>query len=611
LPAENGEKRQETPAQSCEEDREGDSLEWCLREYERTLSRTTKSSEVTTDEAEVEEHTVSAEREGNRHLNGELRDLFGDGGKPKQNEDAEREKEAIIENHTQTAEQQQRNGPRSSEHSETSPTEPSHIDHDKENDSSAKQEIKHQEDGNASLRLREDPQAFIESNRELLAKEGIIPESDEAKLGDKTTLKLDKNEGLTIIHENQHYKITIVEQEKIGDLELRRYKTGQGEEFLHIPRENMIVPPYETPWYALPIGITMYLDKEYKHELLEAALDKAGGPKALRKELEENGTQIDRNYPADHLHDRAAGIKADKLIPILRYLGRDLNEPNNHITAMGHSRAVEDPNHPFKLDTIDGARILVARFSDETLYIQSGPIFSYANNDAEQRNRIAESLTNVFGRANILNRELDNAKDARVLTSTEVIGHALMRAGAIPVEIIVQNPDIPTLILQGSKEMKREWLRQAFGDEGWSHAAAVLLSRSIDATHRLSENQRNQLDTLSMEWKRRPCPDERTSEKNKYCKFADLPTDIQKALELERPRLLHSEAKMLREDFGINIREYASELYTREGGYGVKWLLQTDSIEDSRRFRNEIGFPQSRKRGGLARMLRIKGDDNF
>lgn len=128
-----------------------------------------------------------------------------------------------------------------------------------------------------SLRLSEDTQAFIEGNRELLMEEGIIPEKDEVRLSRKTTLKLGVNEGVEIIHENQHYRITTVEQERIGDLEPRSYKTDQGEEFIHIPRQNKAIPPYETPWYALPSNTEIYLDKEYKHELLEAAIDKAGG----------------------------------------------------------------------------------------------------------------------------------------------------------------------------------------------------------------------------------------------------------------------------------------------------------------------------------------------
>lgn len=357
----------------------------------------------------------------------------------------------------------------------------------------------------------------------------------------------------------------------------------------------------------------MYLDKEYKRELLKVAIDKAGGEKALRKDLEERGTQIGNSFLRDHLHERVDGMGVDKLIPILTYLGRDLNEPSSHITAIGCRRAVENPNLPLRLNTIDGARLHGARFSDGSLYVSQGkgPIFDYGNNDAEQRNRIVESLTNIFGKANILDREQSSGEAARVRTSTYVIGYALQRSGAITGEIVRKNPDIPTFILQGSKEMKREWLRQAFGDEGstWPQRGLVKLSRAVDATNRLSDEQRNRLDAFSEEWKRKPSKDA-CRKQIKYCRFDDLPEDIQEVLKVELPRLLESEARILHENFCINTNKFPNEIYEREGGYGVNWILQTASREDSRMFCKEIGFPQNRKQEALRRVLRMKGDDS-
>jgi hypothetical protein len=174
----------------------------------------------------------------------------------------------------------------------------------------------------------------------------------------------------------------------------------------------------------------------------------------------------------------------------------------------------------------------------------------------------------------------------------------------------MQNPDIPTFIQQGSKEMKREWMKQAFGDEGapWPQRGLVMLSRTVDPTHRLSDEQRKRLDVLSEGWKRTQPIDE--WKERKYCRFDGLPEDIQEALKPERPRLLESEARMLQDDFGIDVNKYPSQIHTREGGYGVSWVLQTASREDSRMFYDKIGFPQNRKQEELRKTLRIKeGDD--
>jgi transcriptional regulator with XRE-family HTH domain len=426
----------------------------------------------------------------------------------------------------------------------------------------------------------------------------------------KTTLKLEGG-GFTVTHESQNYKITTIEKEKIGDLELHRFKTNQGEEFLHIPRENKTIPPYETRWYALPLTTMVYLDKEYKHELLEAAIDKAGGKTPLRQELKERGTQICIKYLNDQMSERMDGMMANKLIPILRYLGRDLEEPNSHITAIGNSRAVENPNLPFKLKTTDGARLLAARFSDGSIHTpqHAGPRFDYTNKDAEQRNRIAESLTNVFGRPNILNREYDDGRIARLRATTDIVGHALQRSGAITGRIILQNPDIPTFIRHGSTEMKREWLKQAFGDEGSPspHCGIITITRAVDVTHRLSDEQKNRLDALSEEWKEKISKVVVREKHVKYCMFEDLPQDIQNTLEPHRPRLLESEGRMLHDDFGINFNKHPVEIYRREDGYSATWALQIASKEGTRTFYNEIGFPQNRKQEKLKSMLRMRG----
>ncbi|WXG46008.1 MAG: hypothetical protein WED05_04985 [Candidatus Atabeyarchaeum deiterrae] len=565
MPVESGEKLREKAENSREEDGEDDYfLEWCLEEYERSMNTPVESNE-TIKVGEMEEHRVGAEKR-NQSTNTESENPSADADRLKQEneEDADRKREAIGEHH-----------PR---------------------------------------RLSEDPLAFINGNREQSVKQGVIPEKDEAKLDDKTTLKFDVSEGLTIIHENKNYKITIVEQEKIGDLELYRYKTRQGEEFLHIPRENTTIPPYETPWFALPPTTDIYLDRQYRHELLEAAIEKAGGKTALRQELEKRGTHTRNIYLWQQLHDRLDGVRVDKLIPILTYLDRNLNEPNCHIRAIGHLRAVENPNLRFRLAGIDGVRLHAARFSDGSLSATQGrgPRFVYTNNDAEQRTRVIASLTNVFGRPNILIREYDDGRAATVRATTEVIGCALRRSGAIAGEVVTQNPDIPTFILQGSKEMKREWLKQAFGDEGttYTRRGLLTLSRGVDATHRLSDEQRNRLDVLSEKWKRQLFPDGWRVQ-NKYSRFHALPKDIREVLESECPRLLESEARILHDDFGIKTNKSPTTIYKREdGGYGVTWRMRTTSREGSRIFYEEIGFPQNRKQETLRRALRIEDDDN-
>jgi transcriptional regulator with XRE-family HTH domain len=423
---------------------------------------------------------------------------------------------------------------------------------------------------------------------------------------EKTTFKLGTKE-ITIQHQNQTYKITTIEAERIGDLHLYRYKTKQGEEILHIPTENKTIPPHETPWYALPPTTTIYLDKNYKHQLLEAAINKAAGKTQLRHELEQRGTQLCIKYLNDQLHDRLDGMRADKVIPILRYLGKDLDEPNKYIAAIGDRRAIKNPKLPFNLNTLDGTRIIAARYSDGSTHTpkHAGPRFEYTNKDAEQRNRIAESLRNVFGEANIIDRVYDDGRIPRLRATTDIVGHTLQRSGTITGRIILQNPDIPAFIWNGTLEMKREWLIQAFGDEGSpsQHSGTIILHRAIDGTHRLSVEQRHLLDVMSELWKMRKRKADLRKKGVRYCLFNDLPQDIQETLDHMPPRLLESEARMLRDDFGISLGKRPREVYKRKGGYGVSWILQICSREANRAFYSKIGFPQQRKQEKLKNMV--------
>ncbi|WXG43063.1 MAG: hypothetical protein WED04_03210 [Promethearchaeati archaeon SRVP18_Atabeyarchaeia-1] len=459
--------------------------------------------------------------------------------------------------------------------------------------------------GSSPLELNKKPRGFAGENLEQLIDQGVLPKKDEAKLGNNTVLRLDVNMGLTITHENIDYRISSANHSKIGDLDFYRYATQRGEEFLHIPAQGKLVPPTEMTWYAYPPNTEVYLDKKYKHKLLETAVKKAGGIVALRHELKRNGTRMNAMYVYKQLNDLRKGMTEDKLIPILNYLGRNLDEASNHIYAIGHIQAVKDPQLPFNLSGKDGARLLSARYGDGTLCasVGRGPRFDYSNNDTEMRDRVIESLTNVFGEPNVLNREHSDGRVSQVRTSSDIIGHALQRAGAITGEIVNQNPHVPTWIEQGSIENKREWIVQAFGDEGfvWANRGKVCIGRSVELTSVLLEHMSRHLD--QMDWGSRYIDDVFVDDV-RACD--DLPADITQAIREHPINLLVEEKKML-EDFGIVTEMYPSEIHRgKYGDYSAHWTLQAKTREDTRRFYEEIGFPQERKQEDLRSAIRFE-----
>ncbi len=516
---------------------------------------------------------------------------------------AERDKNATEE--PQPTSEHQEGDLEHNKHQETRANKQHEINESKKTEiRNAKQDTENQEQRPTSPKPSDNPRAFLEANRELLMMEGIAFKNDEAKLDEKTTLKLNVNEGFTIIHENWSYMITTTKQESIGNLVLSRYRTRQGEEFLHIPEQGKVVPPHETPWYALSPDTRIYLEKGYKHELLRAAIAKAGGEAQLRRELKDRETHLCDNYLYRHLREQRESMQAGKLVAILTNLEKDLDEPNSHITAIGNKRAIETPNLPFSLNSTDGARIMAARYSDGTNCTPEGrgPEFDYANNDLECRNRVEESLREVFGRANIVNKEYETGEVPKVRTSTYIIGQTLERAGAVIGEVIEQNPHVPTFILEGSREMKREWLIQAFGDEGyvWPQRGKIRLGRAAEVTGVLSEDMKKYLEQLKWE--------DKIFHGNLICRahpYDDLPFEIKEAIGNHPPNLLLEERSMLR-SFGINTKMYPRDIYRREGGFGANWILQTETREDGKRFLYEIGFPQERKRMELISMLRLE-----
>nr|MDO8098329.1 hypothetical protein [Candidatus Njordarchaeota archaeon] len=226
MPVEKGEKRRETEADSHEEDREGEYLERWLSEYKRTMNHPTTSNEATLEKIKPEENRVDDEtRKQPTDSQPEKPSTEENTPQQKDRQDSHQGGTTAAEHPQKPEERHQQNSQEANQHREAPPTERPNLDHSKEADSSARQAADHQEEKHSPLRLSENPQAFVEGNRELLVKQGIIPEKDEARLDDKTTAKFDVNEGLTIIHKDQSYKITTVEQERIGDLQLRRYKT--------------------------------------------------------------------------------------------------------------------------------------------------------------------------------------------------------------------------------------------------------------------------------------------------------------------------------------------------------------------------------------------------
>lgn len=70
------------------------------------------------------------------------------------------------------------------------------------------------------------------------------------------------------------------------------------------------------------------------------------------------------------------------------------------------------------------------------------------------------------------------------------------------------------------------------------------------------------------------------------------------------PRLLVDEQKLLREEFGITMKMYPTELYQTKVGYSVSWMSKGKTRGDALKFKEEIGFGLRRKREELQRRLR-------
>lgn len=228
------------------------------------------------------------------------------------------------------------------------------------------------------------------------------------------------------------------------------------------------------------------------------------------------------------------------------------------------ANAIINPKFPFYFNTIDGARIIASLFFDGGIDSDLYP--HYRNENIELRRKVYESYVNLFGE---FRARFTNYKDREQIYFPKIVGIILTKClGLIPGRKTVTNPDVPSFIMDASKELKSVFLQQAYDDEGHVHKT----TRSID--FKLANGL--------------------FADKNKHKSI------VKNNIEEYASNLI-KDVKKLIESFNIKTTSLKClNIYqTKDGRYNTRWIFEIFGKNNLEIFQNKISFISNHKINNL------------
>lgn len=411
-------------------------------------------------------------------------------------------------------------------------------------------------------------------------------------------LRIREDGELTILYEGEECLVAKIRTMSVGGEEVILYYLSDGTRFERWIRQNELVPPWKRNWYQLPDGARVYLRGNQLKELVEDAVKRAGGQRALARRIGDIGGL---------LHGDWEGMTVRKLKALLNFLDSDYNSVEKSVEALGGGKAVRNPMLPFNLNSNPGARLIARALSDGSLYLRhrNTHIFEYYSKDKEAIYVAIDDVNKVYGDVDAEPSLREDIGLYRVVFSTS-IAEPLVRAGGPLGRKVVENPSLSIWVRYNAREIQKAYLGQVFDDEGnVDPSGYVRYKRGVDITDALRPGQAEFLE--KMEWKDRRTPT------GGIIRYVSLTRNVKSQLEdvgiwhticSHPPRLMIDEVELLGSRFGISFNVYPKELHKTRRGYGIVWVARTLSRDDTRRFEEEINFGLRRKRDKLEEVLR-------
>jgi len=321
-------------------------------------------------------------------------------------------------------------------------------------------------------------------------------------------------------------------------------------------------------WYDEPDKVRIKLEENYRKKLVEKAIKKSGKPSNLAKELEMNKMTV-----FNYLYGN--GMTVIGLKKLLDFLEIKYNRINHKVQEISWNFK---PN--IKLKSKEIAILLAASLADGHL---SNAHFLYKNKDKELIDKIKSNLIKVFGNISIKERMAKN--DVLFFTAPTVVRRVLENLGSPRGKKLHKNPKVPRIVMEGTKNMKKEFIQQFFDDEGWCETenTRIAICQAVDCTNQIPTNFQ----------KRMKLKKSYTSNK--------IPKDIKKKIPV--PNLLKDIKRLLKEDFRLNFKFSFSRIakYKRLDYTYVSavWDLECLKKLEIANFAERINFGLKRKRDAL------------
>ncbi|MBA7614285.1 hypothetical protein ES703_21548 [subsurface metagenome] len=272
------------------------------------------------------------------------------------------------------------------------------------------------------------------------------------------------------------------------------------------------------------------------------------------------------DYLTEHDH---AEFSIDNLEVKIKWIGHPL------------SCGIRNPKLPFRIDTVNAVRVIVAMFNDG--YIGRGGArghgaMHYYNENSVLRSRIIASAVDAFGG----DKESYPVREHRGnhhIPFPSVVRDLMKQIGVPAGRKVNHNSHIPSLIHASKRpDLWREWLRQTADDEGGVRLRHKAKSRHIYWRRCISFEPK-----ILVKIKKREKP------------FLELTNELKETFVHRMPNLLKEEKELL-DRLSIKCEVRPLSLYKiKTGEYRAKWELYIGGRENLEKFHQNVGFAHPRK----------------
>jgi hypothetical protein len=320
-------------------------------------------------------------------------------------------------------------------------------------------------------------------------------------------------------------------------------------------------------WYDEPNSLSISLESGYLKDLTERAIRKSGSIVILSKKCNLSKATI-------HNYKNEVGLSIGGLKALLVSLDINFNRVNNKIVVIGWNNTFFN----IHFDKPEMALILAASLADGHISQRN---FMYKNQNVELIQRVKSAVWEVFGSKTIIRDKIDRNGTSYILCPS-FVKRQLSRLGSPMGKKLFFNPSIPTIVKEGSLELKQIFIQHFFDDEGWveTRSKRIACSQSSDTTASIPQDF---LKSMAL---------------NQNNSILNIPPKLRN--KIIKPRLLTDMKDILKKDFNIEtnliLKKITKRKHKIQGEYvSAGWELECIKKDSYKKFHDKIGFFSSEK----------------